>query len=151
MMTSATRGHKIKLVHIGKASLGLAEDDYRGMVAAVAGGRTDSSAQLDESELDALLARMAARGFKVQPKAKPATGPRTAPYMPKLRALWWALADVGAVTRPDCANTCQAAVEAWAKGRIKGLQALRFAKAAQVSDLVEQLKAWCHRAGAKVQ
>ena len=144
---------EIKLIHIGKGALHLGDEAYRGLIDGASGGRTQSSKELTAAERQLVLARMKAMGFVVKPKA--GKGGETvalirAAQMRKLRAMWYALADVGEVTRPANAEACQAAVESWALSRLKDLTALRMATGHDMAELIEQLKAWGDRVGADV-
>jgi phage gp16-like protein len=149
-----TRAAEIKLIHIGRSALHLAEDDYRALVAGVAGGKT-SSKDLTDAERAAVLARMKALGFEVKPR-KPATGAGAVALireaqLRKLRAMWYALADLSAVATPDDVAGCNAAIEAWAKSRLPHLRALRFATGEDMGELIEQMKQWCRRVGAELR
>lgn len=61
------RARLIRLVHVGRRELALDDDTYHALVADVAGddGR-DSSSQLNDKELQLLVDRMKATGFKVK-------------------------------------------------------------------------------------
>ena len=167
-MTNATapdaRKRELGLINMGKAFLarqaGMTsadyEPDYRALLLRVGG--TSSAAALDGAGRDKVLRYMKAMGFKVQAKAGAVvrtsgrTGPQplATPMHKKLRAMWYALADVGAVQRPASALACDDAVEAWAKRQLVGLDALRFARGSQMCKLVEELKAWGLRVQAQV-
>ena len=64
-------------------------------------------------------------------------------------ALWWALADVGAVTRPATHQACDDAIDAWAVRQLStatpSLDAVRFATTEQMQTLIESLKKWLAR------
>jgi phage gp16-like protein len=151
----ATAASDIKLIHIAKQALQMDDATYRGILAAKGNGAT-SSKQLDAAQRRAVLDHMKACGFTV--KAKPGSGAAKAngwartPEMTKLRALWWALADVGAVTRPATHQACDDAIDAWAVRQLSTatpkLDAVRFASTAQMRTLIEALKQWARRVGA---
>lgn len=145
------RAVEIKLIHIGRTALRLDDEQYRGLISGVSGGRTSSSKGLTAAERQMALQRLKALGFELKPKAKGNTVAliREA-QLRKLRAMWYALADVGEVARPANADACTAAVEAWAKSRLPGLEALRFATGHDMGDLIEQMKRWGDRVGADV-
>lgn len=171
MSQDAARKRELGLIHMGKAFLaqqaGMSpadyEPDYRALLVRECG--VASAAQLDARGRDKLLRHMKACGFKVlaakgsRPKVSTPNAPQDSrqplgdPMHKKLRALWYALADVEAVDRPVNALACDDAVETWAKRQIrKGsplgkLDALRFANGEQLSKLIEELKRW----GARVQ
>lgn len=145
---------EIKLIHIAKQSLGLADDSYRALVAQYGKGAT-SSTQLSVAQRKALLEHFKACGFVLRPKAgKGGSGWRREPQMRKLRAMWYALAEGGHVETPADADACTAAVEAWAKRQLSthtpALDALRFATGAQMNKLIEEMKAWGLRVGAGI-
>lgn len=147
----------IKLIHIAKQALNMDEHTYRAILAAKGRGAT-SSTQLDAAQRQAVLAHFKACGFVLQ--AKPGSGAAKAngwartPEMTKLRALWWALADVQAVERPASHQACDDALDTWAVRQLSTatppLDALRFASGEQMHNLVEALKKWGRRVGAKV-
>lgn len=171
MTQDAARKRELGLIHMGKAFLaqqaGMSpadyEPDYRALLVRECG--VASAAQLDARGRDKLLRHMKACGFKVlaakgtRPKAsapRASRQPLDDPMHKKLRALWYALADVGAVERPANALACDDAVETWAKRQIpKGsplgpLDALRFASTGQLNKLIEELKCWGTRVKARM-
>lgn len=75
---------------------------------------------------------------------KPDAGWRE-PQIDKLRAMWLALADAGAVRSRD-----EKAMEAWCKRQHRGMSALRFARNDQLQSLIEALKKWALRVGADI-
>jgi hypothetical protein len=95
-------------------------------------------------------AKPGARGRKYNPD----DAWRFAPQQGKLRAMWYALADAGAVDDPRDARACDDAIEVWAKRQLSTanppLDALRFVSGPQMAKLVEALKAWGQRVGAHV-
>lgn len=140
---------EIKLIHIAKTALGMDDDTYRAMLQAQTG--KTSSKLLTAAERRKVLAHLKRAGFDRRPQHT--TGPDTAALMTKLRALWWSLADAGAVTRPASHQACDDAIEAWALRSLSTacppVQRLRFAGLDQMQALVEQLKAWVRRVGAR--
>lgn len=155
--TAAGAALEIKLIHIGRSALGMDDATYRAMLARLCSGKTSSKA-LTGAERQAVLAHMKASGFTVKPRGK-STSPagidwQREPQLLKLRALWYLLADAGAVERPADTLACNAAIEAWAKRQFSArkppLDALRFASGPQMNDLVEQAKQWARRVGAPV-
>lgn len=151
---SQTRKRELALIHIAKAHLGLSRDDYEYVIQQVIGTKKTSAADLTHGERATLLAHFKRAGFTVKPKAG-AQRPLGSPQHRKLRAMWYAMAEVGAVARPTDALACDAAVEAWAVRQLcrpehGAFSALRFASGAQLNLLIEELKAWGRRVGAKV-
>src|SRR5690625_7070090 len=61
----------IKLIHVARRELGMADESYRTMLANMPalGGRT-SSADLSIDGLELVLDQLKAKGFKVRPKSK---------------------------------------------------------------------------------
>lgn len=144
--------HEIKLIQIGRSALRLDDDTYRAMLANLASGKT-SSKLLTADERQAVLQHLKAHGFVVKPKAgsKAAAADtwQREPQMRKLRAMYYVLADAGAVDRPADMAACNAAVEAWAKRQLAGsmtpLDAMRFASGTQMDKLIEAMKYWLAR------
>lgn len=140
MTRDEQRKRLIRLIHVGKAELGMADDTYRGIVATHADGKT-STADCTLPELDRVLAHLKSAGFKVRkPKAS-----RPAEHRPmdpsaeaaKARALWLWLHQVGIVKNPS-----EAALAAFAK-RTCGVDALQWAR--RLDKLIEGIKAWSAR------
>lgn len=167
MTTDPTRKREIVLIQLAKSFFskrdGLTDDDYRAGLMMVTGKA--SSAALSADERDKLLKHYKAKGFVVKPKATTAAGrPARAassasfirePQVKKLLAMWYALADVGAVTTPATHAACGDAVQAWAKEQLAShhlgpLDALRFATGEQLGHLVEAMKLWGKRVNANV-
>lgn len=148
---------EIKLIHIAKQALHMDDDTYRAVLAAKGNGATSSKA-LTAPQRRAVLAHFKACGFVVKPQpgsaAGKANGWARTPEMTRLRALWWALADAGAVTRPQTHQACDDAIDAWAVRQLSTAQppldAVRFASAEQMRVLIESLKKWARRVGARL-
>ena len=155
MATEAQR--EITLIQIGRSTLGLDDDTYRSMLAGLCGGKTSSKA-LTGPERQRVIKHMRASGFVIKPKTGATAHEQTAwqrePQLRKLRAMWYLLADAGQVERPGDTPACNAAIETWALRQLSShkppLAALRFASGAQMTALVQALKRWCLRVGAKV-
>lgn len=150
-----TQATEVKLIHIARQALGLAEDSYRALLAQYGNGAT-SSTQLTVSQRRHLLKHFKACGFKLRPKAGGVGSSwRREPQMRKLRAMWYRLAEVAAVDSPADSHACDAAIEAWAKRQLQNetppLDALRFASGPQMNTLIEAMKAWGDRVGAEIE
>jgi phage gp16-like protein len=148
----AQRKLELALIHMAKAHLGLSEEDYRYVIGHATNTRKTSAADLTGAEREKLLQHFKAKGFKVKAK-QAAQRPLRDPQHRKLRAMWYALAAVGAVERPADALACDEAIETWAKrqlagGRLGQIDALRFASGQQLNKLIEDMKAWGARVGA---
>lgn len=142
---------EIKLIHIGKMALQMDDETYRAMLAGKCNGKT-SSKQLTASERQRVLMHMKACGFVIQRRDGRTAGTwHREPQLGKLRAIWYSLADAGAVARPADAEACDRAIESWAKRQMPKLDALRFASGYQMSQLIEEGKAWQLRVGAATE
>lgn len=155
MPTDTTQATEIKLIHIARNSLKLEDDSYRALLARYGNGATSSKA-LTASQRRHLLNHFKACGFKLRPTSGKAGGEwRREPQMRKLRAMWYRLAEAGAVDNPANGEACDAAVEAWAKRQLQHdtppLDALRFASGPQMDKLIEAMKAWGRRVGAEIE
>jgi len=139
---------EVKLIHIGRGALGLDEDTYRDLLQGLTGKR--SAKDMTHTERQAVLARFAVLGFKAKPKAKPAVATIREAQHRKLRAMWYALAAVNAVGHPPDAKACNAAIEAWALRQVKGLQSMATITGYQMAELIEGMKAWGERVGARM-
>lgn len=154
MPTDNTQATEIKLIHIARGALKLAEDTYRALLAQYGNGATSSTA-LSASQRRHLLQHFKACGFQLRPKAgKTGSDWRREPQMRKLRAMWYRLADVAAVDQPADSASCDQAIETWAKRQLQHetppLDALRFASGQQMNTLIEAMKAWGERVGAEI-
>lgn len=150
--SDATRKRELGLIHMAKAQLQLSQADYEHVLVEVTG--KTSAADLDAAGRDKLLRHFKAKGFKVI-RARSSGMAWGDPQRRKLRAMWYMLADAGAVDRPGTGADCDQAVEAWAKRQLNGtrlgpLDALRFANGEQLNKLIEEMKAWGRRVGAEI-
>ncbi|MDR3370706.1 regulatory protein GemA [Rhodoferax sp.] len=153
--TDIHRKRELTLIHLARVQLGLSRADYEHVLDTVTGAI--SSADLDAAGRDKLIKHFKSKGFVVKPtgKSKQARS-LDAPQVRKLRAMWWALADVAAVEKPANALACAKAVEAWAvrqasQGAVGAFSALRFASHHQLNKLIEEMKAWGLRVKADIQ
>ncbi|MES1977545.1 MAG: regulatory protein GemA [Pseudomonadota bacterium] len=158
MTTDQYRRREIGLIQMAKQFFanrdGMTDDDYRAVLREVTG--KTSSTQLDAAGRDKLLRHFKTKGFVVLPK--PGTNKAATlrePQEKKLLAMWWALADVNAVTRPLSAEACHQAVEGWCRRQLAEhplgpLDALRFATGEQMNVLVESMKQWGGRVDADI-
>lgn len=132
-------------IHVAKKQLQLAEDDYRQILIDET-GRT-SSADCTERELEMVLKRLEALGFKPLPKAGAQAGqsasgrPAQHPVARKARALWISLYHLGAVESPN-----EKALESFARRQLK-CERLVWADQRQGYKLIEALKAMAARHG----
>lgn len=161
MSIDATRKRELGLIHMAKAFFaqrdGMTADDYRAVVREVTG--KTSSADLDAAGREKLLQHFKAKGFVVKANpAKPGAARPTfirEPQVKKLMAMWYALAEAGAVAQPASHEACSRALEAWAKEQLAThtlgpMDALRFATGEQLNHLVEAMKLWGRRVKANI-
>ena len=138
----------IKLIHVAKGQLMMADNDYRTLLANASRGKTSSKA-LTVAELEAVLRHMQALGFVVTGKAKPAAGRRDLPVrdaaagvdgqIKKIRALWLELHRLGAVRSLN-----EAALAKFCK-RMTGVDYHGWLGTDKASDVIEHLKQWQQR------
>lgn len=119
----------IKAIQTGRRKLGMTDDEYRGLLSGVTGGRTASTKELTEKELVAALARMRKAGFEV------ATGPQ----LRKIRSLWYSMHDEGVVR-----NGSDQAIRAYIQ-RITGEKYPENYTIDQLQLVIETLKKWIDR------
>lgn len=145
------RAMEIKLIQMGKTQLaellGWSDQDYRAELARLCAGKTSSTA-LTWQERRRVIERFKELGFVVVSRR---STERRDDTMSKLRAMWFALAEVQAVTKPAGLSEADAAIEAWAKRMQPRLSAIRFASDRQMQTLIESMKKWCKRVGAPTQ
>jgi len=128
-------------IHVAKKQLQLADDDYR-QILLDAAGRT-SARDCTEAELERVITRMQAIGFKPLPQKSGAATTRAAqhPVARKARALWISLYHLGAVDSPS-----EKALESFARRQLK-CERLVWANQSQGYKLIEALKAMAARHG----
>lgn len=136
------RTQLIRLIHVARRDLDMADETYRDLVAKLASGKT-SSAQCSVPELERIIAHLKKAGFKVRkPKAaKPAERRplATDAESSKLRAVWLLLHEIGATQ----SNT-EASLAAYVK-RMTGVDDLHFTRGNHKYRAIEGLKAWAAR------
>lgn len=134
----------IKLVHVAKNQLMLADADYRAMLANASCGKT-SSTKLSADELNIVLRQMKARGFVVTTKAQAASGTADIPVrddsgqMEMIRGLWLELHELGAVRNPS-----ELALAKFVK-RMTGIDYHGWLDIDNASKIIEHLKKWRNR------
>lgn len=144
-------------IHVAKKQLGLAQEDYAAIIARVTGGRATSAADLDEAQMDALLAEFERLGFRpVAGRGAGRSAGRSAgriaglgrapagadhPVAKKARAMWISLWNLGAVS-----SATESALEAFARRQL-GVERLQWADQAKGYRLIEALKAMAERHG----
>jgi len=152
------RKRELGLIHMAKAQLGLSREDYEFVIGQVTRTKKTSAADLTDAERNTLLQHFKRMGFQIRPKAG-SPRPLNEPVNRKMRAMWYALAEVDAVKKPADPLACDKAIEAWAKRQINEgnarrelgqLDALRFATGEQLHKLIEELKQWGRRVKAAI-
>lgn len=135
------RARLIKLIHVGRRELGMADDTYRQVVATHAEGKT-STGDCSALELERVLAHLKKVGFKVRKpaQARPTESRplATGPEAQKARAVWLLLHRLGAVRNPS-----EAALAAYVRRQI-GVDDLAWA-GPRLYEVIEALKKWAAR------
>jgi len=126
--TSAARNARLGALHARVGKLGLSDEEYRDRLEREFGVR--SARELNDAQLDQALEK-----FHVKPRAGV---PHR--HQRKVRALWIALGNLGAVDRSD------AALDAFIE-RQTGKQRLAFVTPADAAPITEALKEMCAREG----
>lgn len=134
------RAKLIRLIHVAKRELGLDDDTYRTLLRSASGG-LDSTASMNEPQLQAVLNQAKRSGFAVRSSSpgKPARRLDTSPEAKKVRALWLFLHHLKAVRDPS-----EQALAAYCK-RIAKVDDLHWAASGQMVTLIETLKKWALR------
>lgn len=146
----ARRTRLIKLIHVARRELGMADEDYRAMLAGMPalGGRT-SSADLGLKGLELVLEALKAKGFRIRAKG-PARAPSTRKAPSRkvtagdsqsrmIRSLWIQLRDAGVLRDPS-----EAALASFVQ-RQTGVAALEWLNRDQAGAVIERLKKWLKR------
>lgn len=145
---SEKRSRLIKLIHVARRDLKMADDTYR----AILGGLElpASTAELTVPQMEYVLEHLKRCGFKVRSKSKSAARTKTGkpqrsrsmahePVDQKVRALWLFLHQLGLVKNPS-----EAALAAYVK-RIAKVDALQWADGKTTLALIETMKKWAMR------
>lgn len=139
MKAAAITSEQIRAIHAIKTRTRLDDSSYRGMLQ---GFGVASSKDLSRAEADDLLRRMRDIPGAEKPASKPVKDRAAGPYAPKMRAMWLALWNLGAVE-----DKRDSALHAFCK-RQTGLDHSRFVfAAADATAVLEALKAWLIREG----
>ena len=88
----------IQLIHIGKSQVGMADAEYRALLANVSRSKT-SSKDLSREQLETVLRHMKAQGFVVAVQTPNGREPyrNISEQQQKIRSLWLELHEAGAV------------------------------------------------------
>ena len=115
----------IKALQTGRRKLGMTDEEYRGLLSSVTGGRTTSSKELSGEALAAL--RKA--GFRTTAD----------PQIRKIKSLWYEMHDLGIVR-----NRSDQAIETYIR-RITRAQKIEWCSVEQLQLVIETLKNWVDR------
>ncbi|KVO25383.1 hypothetical protein WJ74_30215 [Burkholderia ubonensis] len=132
----AARQRLIRLIHVAKRDLAMADDSYRGVLRQI--GKKESAADLTIPELEKVLEHLKRCGFKVRSN-KQSRGRADDDQSKMIRGLWIELAERGVVQ-----NRSEEALAAFVK-RMTGIDALDWLSSAQASRVIEHLKKWRNR------
>jgi len=140
---AAARKNNLAKIHIAKAQLGLADDDYRLIVQRICG--VDSAADADFAGHLQLLKEFRRLGWKPKP-AKTAKAPKAPsarePQLRRIRWLWLRLIEAGAVQSIE-----QSALLHYVS-RLIGVERLEWLTAAQAHRVIGSLQQWAQRVNA---
>lgn len=126
----------IKMIHVAKREIGIADDDYRALLERVTG--CASLREMTDRQHHAVIDEMKRLGFQAKGKARPAG--LHGPYAGKLLALWLSAWNLG-VTRSDDPQALIAFVE-----RQTGIAQVRWVRdRADAMKAIEALKKWIAR------
>lgn len=135
------RTKELAAIHVARRNLALTEDSYRGLVGRFTKRRTESAGDMTPAERKDLIEYFRSIGFK--PAKKKADGRRAdrRPQAAKLRALWYALYELGVVHDPD-----QSALDAFVC-RHTGIEVLHWNFDSHLAKAIDCLRGWCGRVG----
>lgn len=119
----------IKAIQTGRRKLGMTDDEYRGLLSGVTGGRTTSSKELSGDELVRALTALRKVGFRTT----------TDPQIRKIKSLWYEMHDLGIVR-----NRSDQAIETYIR-RITKAQKIKWCSVQQLQLVIETLKNWIDR------
>ncbi|EGP0948983.1 regulatory protein GemA [Salmonella enterica subsp. enterica serovar Java] len=140
------RANTIKLIHIARRSLGLDNDTYRTMLAAIIPGKS-SCRDMSQPELQKVLKAMEEKGFKVKPTKKPRRMSSPSDTSLKIRAVWHTMHSNGFVR--DGSDT---ALDRFVKRQTsqinggQGVASLEWLRGDMEVTFLESLKQWHIRA-----
>lgn len=131
------RSRDLAKIHLARAQLGMDDDTYRDILWTV--GRVRSAAELDFAGRARLLEHFRKCGWKPRPPADTVGPFARDPVSRKLRALWLALHQAGAVRDPG-----ERALAAFCE-RYTKVKSLAWASDADKAIAVEAMKQWLAR------
>lgn len=137
----------IRLLHVAKSQLMMADSEYRALLANISCGKT-SSTKLTLDELELAVQAMKARGFVITTKAQAAgedlqirpAHKAVDAQIKKIRALWLELHQMGEVRSPS-----ELSLAKFVK-RMTGVDYHGWLDSDNASKVIEHLKEWEKRA-----
>ena len=129
MSTTADPKKLVKALQTGRRKLGMTDEEYRGLLSSVTGGRTTSSKELTGEELVRALAALRKAGFRTTAD----------PQIRKIKSLWDEMHDLGIVR-----NRSDQAIETYIR-RITRVQKIEWCSVEQLQLVIETLKNWIDR------
>lgn len=150
----AKKQRLIRLIHVGKTQLMMADSEYRTLLANISRGKT-SSTKLSVDELELVVTALKARGFVVTTKAQAKSDkpdikvrpahPAVDGQIKKIRALWLELHGIGAVRNPS-----ELALGRFVK-RMVGVDYHGWLDINNAQKVIEHLKQWLLREERKLE
>lgn len=131
----AQRNIELAKIHIAKAQLGMADDEYRALLKTLGG--VNSAADLSWEGRQKVLDHFKRCGFRG--KAKPIRPKVSEGQLEKIRGLWADLDAAGALR-----NDSPEALNAYSK-RMTRIDQIEWITSAQAAQLIEALKKWKSR------
>lgn len=134
------RNQLIAKIHVAKRQLALDDDTYRDVLERVTGKR--SAGDLDERQLELVVAELARRGFTPKRKAKSEEPAKRSdkPHVRKVFALWGELERSGKLRAPSSPRGLRAFVK-----RMTGVADPEWLDPAKARVVIEALKKWLAR------
>ena len=148
MSSLLSKAKYIQLIHIAKTQLKLDDESYRAVLMGCGG--EDSCKLLGRSDLNKVLVRMRAMGFKAVSKKRSGTSfiKDNKTQLSKLRQVWREMDKAGYLR-----DGTDKGLLGWSKVQAKRLnknvpvQKLEWLKPSTLQGLIEQLKQWQKRCG----
>lgn len=148
------RQYLIKMIHIAKSKLQMADESYRALLAHHGRGKS-SSIQLSVAELQAMFDAMVKLGFKpetkpvktpVKKRLSPTTATGPADERSAIRAIWIFMAKAGFIK-----DGSETALNSWVQRMTSpenggsGIAEVQWLQGETASKTLESLKRWCRR------
>jgi phage gp16-like protein len=137
-----------KLLNVARATLRMADEDYRYLLARHGATERDgkiSATTMDIPSLSAALDEMRKKGFTPQGKTLANAADWRKPRIAKITAIWCALADAGVIKNRGEASMIKFCA------RITGKPRLEWAQAKDLSACIQALRAWAKNSGVTLE